>query len=68
MLNYKEVTSEQFYAVVGPMDVSVHPVGPWPYTVFFKTRKGEIIGKSINSKEFNGPDTYMLWCVEESSR
>ena len=40
-----EVSSEKFYEIIGPMDVTVTPVGDkHPYRTEFKLRNGVLVG------------------------
>lgn len=44
-MSAKKVTYEEFYKIIGPMDVTVAVVGDrHPYKSVFKTRKGETVG------------------------
>lgn len=45
----KEVTQEEFYKVIGPQDVILETITPFPYTTNFKLRYGGIVGKVVNS-------------------
>jgi hypothetical protein len=44
-----EVTKEQFYAFIGPLDVVLNITTSFPYTTDFKLRNGTIKGRSIDS-------------------
>jgi len=44
---FKEVSKEHFFITVGLMDVRPVAVGEWPYTSLWKTRDGNIVGKSV---------------------
>lgn len=39
-----EVTKDQFYAAIGPLNVHPTPEGPWPYKSVFKTPSGRVMG------------------------
>lgn len=43
----KEVTKEEFYNIMNPLDVcvSVEDVYAYPYTTLFKMRNGKLMGK-----------------------
>ena len=43
----REVTMDEFYAVIGPQNVSPNPTGPYPYTSLWRTPSGEIRGKTV---------------------
>jgi hypothetical protein len=43
----KQVTKDQFYAAIGPLNVHPCPIGEYPYTSEFKTPNGKIIGKTV---------------------
>lgn len=45
----KEVSEREFYAFVGPLDVSPMPVGDFPYTSIFKTRSGNEVARIVES-------------------
>lgn len=61
-MNWTEVTQDEFYKVIGSLDV--HPVttGPWPYTSLFKTRSGLVRGKTeLYYPEGSGLTTTRYW-------
>lgn len=45
----KEVTKDEFYKVIGPLDVVLHTQSPYPYTTEYKIRYGSVVGKVVNS-------------------
>ena len=50
MNNWKEVSREEFFAVIGRKDVTPEPTGDYPYTSLFKTPAGLIEGKIENQE------------------
>lgn len=48
---FKEVTKDEFYKIVGPLDATLSTLGNYPYTTEFKLRYGRLIGKSVDSYE-----------------
>lgn len=40
----REVTKDEFFKAMGPLDVTPCPQGNWPYTSLFKTRSGQVRG------------------------
>ncbi len=44
---WREVSTEEFYRVIGPQNVHPQSVGPYPYTSIFKTPSGETKGKAV---------------------
>jgi hypothetical protein len=44
---FKEVTKDQFYAKIGPLDAIVNVSPENPHEVFFKLRYGKVLGKII---------------------
>jgi hypothetical protein len=44
----KEVTKEQFYKVIGPLDVVSSVIGDFPYTTEYKFRNGGLKGKVVD--------------------
>lgn len=48
-----EVSSKRFYEIVGPLDVTVTPVGDrHPYKTEFKLRNGVLVGYEEHGKHF----------------
>lgn len=47
----KNVSKKEFYDKIGPLDacVSIENEYKYPYTSLFKTRGGQLIGKSVDS-------------------
>lgn len=43
--HWKEVTKDEFIKAIGNKDVHPTPVGKFPYTSFYKTRLGFVMGK-----------------------
>lgn len=43
---WRDVSMDEFFSVIGPMDVHPYPQGKWPYTSLFKTRSGFVVGKA----------------------
>jgi hypothetical protein len=51
----KEVTKEEFYKYIGPLDVILDIVGDYPYTTIFKMRKTrKEMGRTIGSYDRDG--------------
>lgn len=50
----KEVTKEQFFAHIGPMDLIYNSEGNYPFTGYWKTRNGNVIGMKVDSYPENG--------------
>lgn len=50
-----EVTKEQFYAFIGPLDVVLCHTTDFPYTTDFKLRNGTIKGRTVDS--YTNPET-----------
>ena len=46
---FREVSRDEFYKIVGPLDAVVAAVGNFPYTSEFKIRYGKLIGKAVDS-------------------
>lgn len=44
----KTVTKEEFYKVIGLMDVSLTVVGKYPYTTIFKRKYGISVGQAVD--------------------
>ena len=44
----KEVTQEEFYKVIGPLDVVLNTISPYPYTTEYKLRYGALVGKVVD--------------------
>jgi hypothetical protein len=49
---FREVSQDEFYQIVGPLDAVVSAVGQFPYTSEFKIRYGKLIGKAVDSYGF----------------
>ena len=47
----KEVTKENFYKTVGPLDVVLSVKGKYPYTTLFQFRSGAEVGRIVGSFE-----------------
>jgi len=46
----KEVTQDQFYQFIGPLDVTVGAIGNYPYTTEFRMRRSrELMGKVVEN-------------------
>lgn len=43
----REVSKDEFYAAMGPLNVTPVPTGPYPYTSLFKTPDGVTHGKAV---------------------
>lgn len=60
----KEVTKENFFKIIGPLDVVVDVQGKYPYTTLFKSRRGTEVGKIVGSyppgKRYPVLETYFL--------
>ena len=56
----REVSSEDFYKVIGPLDVVLKLVEPYPYRTLFKMRHSE---RLVGYEDRNG--TYYLIEEEE---
>lgn len=54
-LGYVQVTKEEFYKAVGPVNCHPQPVGKYPYTSQFKTPSGIVVGAHVSVD-----DTYWL--------
>ena len=48
---FREVSKDEFYNIVGPLDATLSTLGNYPYTTEFKLRHGRLIGKSVDSYE-----------------
>lgn len=57
--DFVEVTREEFFAKIGPMDVHPYPEGPLPYTSYWHTRDRQLVGKS-SGVEYLGNQKYFL--------
>ena len=44
----QEVTKEEFYKVIGKLNVHPYPVGNYPYTSIFKTPEGYERGRAVD--------------------
>ncbi len=44
----KQVSKDEFFKIVGPLDVTVSVLGNYPYTNEFKTRRHKLIGKAVD--------------------
>jgi hypothetical protein len=55
----REVTRDEFYAVIMPLNVHPVPEGRYPYTSNFKTPDGRIIGKVVG-RFTNPPNGYPI--------
>lgn len=44
MTNFVPVSKEEFYKTVGKLDVTVTPVGNYPFRINFKLRNGILMG------------------------
>lgn len=45
----KEVSKEEFYKTLGPMDVVLHTIDPYPYTTEYRLRNRPLlVGKSVD--------------------
>jgi len=51
MENFREVSKEQFYKIIGVGDVVSTVKGKYPYTTEFKLRYGRLVGKTVDSYE-----------------
>ena len=49
---FRQVSKDEFYKIVGPLDAVVSAVPPFPYTSEFKIRYGKLIGKAVDSYGF----------------
>jgi hypothetical protein len=47
MYNLKEVTKDEFYNFIMPKDVVYSAEGNFPFVGIWKTRSGDLVGKSI---------------------
>jgi hypothetical protein len=52
------VTSEEFFKVIGPLDVHPEIIGKYPYTSIFKSRQGIEVGRIVD--DCDGKSTYFL--------
>lgn len=48
---FREVTIDEFYDIVGPVDAILTTSDEYPYTTTFTKRGGGLIGKSVDSYE-----------------
>jgi len=46
---FREVSKDEFYNIVGPLDVTLSTLGNYPYTTEFKLRHGRLVGKTVDS-------------------
>lgn len=49
---FREVSKDEFFKIVGPLDAVISVVPPFPYTSEFKIRYGKLIGKAVDSYGF----------------
>ena len=49
MDGFREVSKDEFYNIIGPLDVTLSALGNYPYTTEFKLRHGRLIGKAVDS-------------------
>lgn len=47
----REVTQDEFFKAIGPLDVHPCPVGPYPYTSVFRTQLGVEHGRIVSEYE-----------------
>jgi hypothetical protein len=47
MDGWVETSKDEFYSIIGPLNVSPTPMGKWPYTSLYKTPGGEVRGKVV---------------------
>jgi len=45
----KEVTKDEFYKVIGPHDVTLNTISPFPYTTEFKLLNGSLVCKVVST-------------------
>ena len=45
----KKVTEKEFYDFINPRDIICDCTNKYPYTTFFKTRRGMLVGKIVDS-------------------
>jgi hypothetical protein len=57
-MSMKEVTQEQFFKTIGPLNVHPHPVGNYPYTSIFLTPGRVEMGRIVDQS--SGPSKYFL--------
>jgi hypothetical protein len=55
----KKVTQEEFYVVIGSLDVTCTPTGNYPYITKFCLRNGTEKGMCVGH-EMSEPDEYFL--------
>jgi len=63
----KQVTSKEFYKVIGPLDVTLTLTEDYPYTTYFKLRNGETVGRiaPIVNLGFTTVEAYYLMEVAQ---
>lgn len=49
---FRQVSRDEFYKLVGPLDAIVSAVGNYPYTSECIMRNGKLIGKAVDSHGF----------------
>lgn len=64
---FREVSRDEFYKIIMPLDVTLSILGNYPYTTDFKLRYGRLVGKAVDSYEgeFSGPvfTRYYISCT-----
>lgn len=48
---FRQVSKDEFYSIVGPVDAVLTTSGNYPYTTTFQVRRGRLIGKAVDSYE-----------------
>ena len=46
--HWHEVSKDEFFRRIGDMDVTPYPIGDWPYTSHWKTRRGDVVAKTVD--------------------
>lgn len=47
----REVSCEVFYRSIGPLNVSLEVVGPFPYATVYREASGRVVGRAVDSME-----------------
>lgn len=54
----RQVTSDEFYNTIGPLDVTLETKGPYPYKTLFKLRNGgKVVGYADRDGKYYLNDT-----------
>ncbi len=62
MNQFRAVTEQEFFAIIGKLDVTPYPRGSYPYRSEFTTRGGQVLG--VIEREMKDParhaETYLV--------